>query len=506
MQKFGLIAFGKELPVLFKVNLNTLRIMKITAILLTAVCLHVSAVGYTQSVTLSAKNTSLEKVFGEIEKQTGYGFVYKSELVQKAKPIDLQLNQAPLKEALDICFKDQPLSYSIVDKTIIVSKKETDRIVSSNPTVPLLDVKGKVINEKGDPIVGGSVKVKGTNKGTSTGDNGEFPLRGIEDNTVFVIGGTNIETIEINVKGNSDLALRRAETDSFSRFEGKMTRLLFDTSKAVQYQWHCPRTLDIRSAPLIILDNFPFKQDLSTINPNDVENITILKDAAATSIWGARAGNGVIVITTKKGKYNHSLQTPVRSNATIQEKPALYYSPQMSILIRAFIFSTHHISWELFNLSSPLGGQGAPSSGPVISPTMEILSKGRSGKISASDSATQIDTFKGLYLRCDLDKNMYQSPVSQQHYLNRAGGSELIKYSFSGGYNQVLNGSAKKDGSDVFGANTNRKWEPLWSTAVSWDISKEQFCKIAPPGVPDRLLDWKCHSLKQVSRLSQRNS
>src|SRR5690606_19129101 len=81
--------------------------------------------------------------------------------------------------------------------------------------------------------------------------------------------------------------------------------------------------------PLIVVDNFPYEGDITALNPNDVESITILKDAAASSIWGARAGNGVIVITTKKGKFSQPFRVNASANVTIAEKPNLFSIPEI---------------------------------------------------------------------------------------------------------------------------------------------------------------------------------
>src|SRR5690606_21787116 len=90
-------------------------------------------------------------------------------------------------------------------------------------------------------------------------------------------------------------------------------------------------TIFADSEPLIIIDNFPYDGEIENINPNDVESITVLKDAAAASIWGARAGNGVIVITTKSVAYGQGLNVSFHANVTVTEKPDLFVNPKMSI-------------------------------------------------------------------------------------------------------------------------------------------------------------------------------
>src|SRR5262249_51171087 len=151
---------------------------------------------------------------------------------------------------------------------------------------------------------------------------------------------------------------------------------------------------------LIIVDNFPFRQDINTINPEDVLNITILKDAAAASIWGAQAGNGVIVITTKKGKYNQPLYMTLNTSMTVVGKPDLYYYPQLSIPdvvdLQVLLFNKGMYDAAL------LRSMNSPGT-PAISPLVELLAKRRDGKLSSVDSAMQIDAIKGMDLRRDLD-------------------------------------------------------------------------------------------------------
>jgi TonB-dependent starch-binding outer membrane protein SusC len=498
---------------LFQARLTntTLRIMKITAILLTAVCLHAGAMGYSQTVTLSAKNAPLEKVFAEIKKQTGYEFVYRWELLQNSRPVDIQVKNVSLKEALDLCMKDQFLSYSIVDNLIIINKKETGQIAVI--ATPLTDVKGRVVNEKGEPVAGVSVRVKGTGKGTSTDDNGEFVLTEIDANAILIISGANIETVEIKINGKTDLETlavktkitegerviintgyekisrerfvgsysqldnaayeRRAGMDIISRLDGAVTGVLFDKKSGdnslSSIQIRGISTLNGENspskAPLIVVDNFPFRQDLSTINPNDVESITILRDAAAASIWGAQAGNGVIVISTKKGRYNQPLQVSVMSNVTIQEKPDPYYYPQMSVSdfinMELFLFNKGYYDANLANTTS----------WPILSPVVEILAKRRAGEISGADSASQIDGLKSLDLRRDLDKYAYRNAFLQQHYINLSGGNNLFNYSFSGGYNRSLNDVQNSKPDDQFTLNSNAGFRPINNLEITIGIN-----------------------------------
>src|SRR6185369_7189735 len=138
--------FRNSLPRGGDVITKTLRIMKITAFLLTIICLHAAAGGHSQTITISATNAPLEKIFTEIKKQTGYEFVYRRELLQNTRAVDIDVKNATVKQVLDICFKDQRLDYKIVDNLIVLSEK-IEQKDSSPPPLPLIDITGKVTDK-----------------------------------------------------------------------------------------------------------------------------------------------------------------------------------------------------------------------------------------------------------------------------------------------------------------------------------------------------------------------
>lgn len=181
--------------------------------------------------------------------------------------------------------------------------------------------------------------------------------------------------------------------------------------------------------PLIIIDNFVFEGDINNINPNDVESITILKDAAAASIWGARAGNGVIVITTKKGKFNQKLQADFNANIILSDKPDLYNIKQLSpsdyIDYQAVLFSKGYYN-NLFSSSRF----------PVVPPAIQVFRDAAAGLISSSDSAGLINEMKNSDSRDQFTRYFYQKGVSQQYALNLRGGSQNVSWLFSGTYDK----------------------------------------------------------------------
>src|SRR5882724_2923011 len=141
---------------------KTLRVVKITAILLFVACIQVSANGFSQGITLSVKNVRLEKIFQEVKKQTGYSFIYTRELLQQTDNITLEVTNASIEQVLGSCFKAQPLTYTIEKKFIIIKLKPTPvpLIDSSKGTTGLINISGRIFDEKGYPMVAVTINVK----------------------------------------------------------------------------------------------------------------------------------------------------------------------------------------------------------------------------------------------------------------------------------------------------------------------------------------------------------
>lgn len=351
-----------------------LLVMKLTIILIFISLVSVSASSLGQ-ITLHEKNIRLDQVFDKIRKQTGYTFVYESELV-KSNRISVNLTDVSLNAALQAIFRDQSLTFKLVDKNIVVQQLEQsflDKVkqVFSAP----ITVKGIVISEK-KPLEGVTVSLKGTTKGTRTNQKGEFALTDLRDNDVLVFNYLGYEKYEINVKDSKSFNItvelklsvskldevqvvaygqstnqrlttgsiakvsaediaRQPVTNVLQALSGQVPGLLITQASGtpgagVNVQIRAANSLPsangiaaVGSNPLYIIDGVPFLSEpiytaggnkvgflqptfgnspLNAINPNDIENIAILKDADATSIYGSRGANGVILITTKRGK------------------------------------------------------------------------------------------------------------------------------------------------------------------------------------------------------------
>ena len=348
--------------------IKTLQIMKITAILLLTVCLQASArEGYSQKITLSQNNVSLKTIFKDIERQSDYQFFYKEKLLKQAKNVNINVANASIDEVLSVCLQDQSLTYSVIDKIIVIKKqapvppKTEEPVIAQVPT----EIRGVVVSDStGLPLAGVSVKLKGTNKGAYTDVNGNFVLQVPDGGAILVISSigydsrevrvTKAETIRVGLKvaaarladvvivgystqekrkltsavvtvSGEDLT-KRVATDPTSLLQGQLPGLSVVQNSAepgnenIQLRIRGVGTFSgAGTNPLIIVDGLP--GNMSVINPNDIESVTVLKDAASAAIYGSRGANGVVVIKTKKGKsgvtaltynYNAGITTPTR--------------------------------------------------------------------------------------------------------------------------------------------------------------------------------------------------
>ena len=178
-----------------------------TIILLTIITCFLSATECcSQTVTLSLQNVSLEKTFKEIRKQTGYSFVYTREQINKSNPVSINLKDASLNQALDICFTNQPLTFIIEDKHIIV-KDRPDKINSPVANVGL-DVKGIVVNEQNEPVVGATVVVENSHTGMATDSKGEFGFTGLKVTDILDISSVGYEPIRIPIQGRTYIVIK----------------------------------------------------------------------------------------------------------------------------------------------------------------------------------------------------------------------------------------------------------------------------------------------------------
>jgi iron complex outermembrane receptor protein len=175
-------------------------VMKLTIALITIFCLHLNAATFGQSITLADQNVKLEKVLSQIEKQSGYTFWYKTDIVKQSYKVSLNVKDQSLETTLDLCFKDLPITYKIVQQTIVLTSKTTAE--TSSTQVAPITITGKVTDAQGESLPGATVKVKGTSTVTTTDINGNFKITVPDKSAVLVISfiGYNVQEVIVGDK------------------------------------------------------------------------------------------------------------------------------------------------------------------------------------------------------------------------------------------------------------------------------------------------------------------
>jgi len=255
---------------------------------------------------------------------------------------------------------------------------------------------------------------------------------------------------------NNEQFNNRVSTNLLERLDGKIPGLQYDnrTGKSVLNIRGINSLSGLLQGPLIIVDNFPFEGSLDAINPNDVESVTVLKDAAATSIWGARAGNGVIVITTKQGQGTESWTVDALTNFTWSEKPNLYYHQQMNssdfIDVEIMLFEKGHYDSFI---------EGVNSKFFVTSPVVDLLLKKRNNSISADEASRQINALRQYDYRSEVMNYMYKKGLNKQSSVAISNRTKQLTSRLSLGYDNN-SGNVKGTTNDRISIRLSNVYQP----------------------------------------------
>ena len=433
-------------------RIRSLKIMKLTIALMLFFTIQVTAKGYTQKINIVKKHTPLADIFKAIEQQTGFLFFYDKSLVQKIGPVDITLTDATLEEALSACLKDRQLTYTIVKNTIVIQPKSpaadpVPKGLSQVAEAPPVEIRGRVVNQQGEPLQNVSVMVVDTRIGTTTDGDGNFVLSvpesgktvleissvGFQKKTLKVGKQTQIDVVlELASAGLSDVVVvgygtqRKADltgavssvdvvkmvssrpaTNVASLLEGEVAGAFIHSNsgqpgaEGINILIRGTGSMG-NSQPLVIIDGMESSMD--NINPYDVATISVLKDAASASIYGTRAANGVILITTKRGK-----------SGPVQVKYNTSFASQKPTAVPDFLGSADY---------AMLRNEALKNAGLAPSFTDDEIAKYAAGNDPDYPST---DWMAVLYSG---------SGKSQYHNLNFSGGNEKTRYSISMGYKQ----------------------------------------------------------------------
>ncbi|HVG40000.1 MAG TPA: SusC/RagA family TonB-linked outer membrane protein [Chitinophagaceae bacterium] len=291
-----------------------------------------------RNIILKEHNAAMQKIFSKIEEQTGCRFFYNADWLKNATPVSINVKNASLQEVLALCFYNQPFSYSIMQNSVVVKLNEKNLIAP-------IDVSGRIVDELGNPLFGATVTVKGGRAATTSNADGYFVLKNVEENATLTISFSGYVAKEIKAErniGDVQLVLSIASLNdvtvtgytNYARDKSPYASSVVSSEKINGVpgltfdqilQGRVPGmsvisssgqpgqsasvvirgigSINGSSAPLYVMDGIPIESNFfQTINPEDIESAVVLKDASAKALYGSRGSNGVIVITTKKGK------------------------------------------------------------------------------------------------------------------------------------------------------------------------------------------------------------
>ena len=443
------------------------------------------------SFHLNAQNTainipedqtiSIDQVFQLIKQQESeFTFIYQEDLFKNQPKIHLTKGTVNIKNLLNTIFRNKDFIVEFNNKTITIYKKKN--------TTQQLTLKGTVFDLKTkEPIIGASVYLKKTQRGVSTDFDGQFTLKATTGDTL-VITHISYETKEITIEDTQTTDLQfylasksfvldeiniisdgyqkvskeritgavstidkqlfdqRINTNIVAKLEGLSTGLLFssngfDDEKKISIRGRS--TIFSNDQPLIILDGFPIEGDIDDINPNDIETINILKDAAAASIWGARASNGVIVLTSKKGKFNQKTKVSYRSNASFQAKPD--YSGYLPLISSPDFIN---IQKQLFDTGVLDGLLDRDKTNPIPA-AIKLFLGVRDGSLSQAQADAQLAKLGSYDILKDYEQYLLRPNISIQNNISFEGGGEKHNYLISIGHDKNIESLMGDDNSRI---------------------------------------------------------
>ncbi|MDB5156426.1 MAG: TonB-dependent receptor plug [Mucilaginibacter sp.] len=336
-----------------------LLIMKLTTVILIITFAQVSAHSVAQSISINKKHASLQTIFKEIGRQSGYDFFYDAELLNGSAPVDINVKNADLHAVLEKCLAAQPFSYAIEGQTVIIKKKDESIFSKLRNAFSAHVIKGTVNDENGEPLPGATISVKNSNEVTVSDNQGNFSISIPTDNAVLIVSFVGYGTREVPVNSSSEnvivkLSLNVSKldavviTDSYGSqikkaytgaantvsadalsdkpftsplqaLQGQVAGLNVTSSSGqpgsnIQIRLRGLGSIGLDSNPLYVVDGLiinagdmsrlsaGYTNVLAGLNEDDIETITVLKDASAAAIYGSRGANGVVIITTKRGK------------------------------------------------------------------------------------------------------------------------------------------------------------------------------------------------------------
>ena len=463
-------------------------------------------------VTVSFNSAPVETVLASLQKQTGLNFVYSSDLAKTWPKVTIQARKRPAQEVIRDLVNLIECQYTVKGNIVSISAQQLSGRTRT--------ISGYVRDMGGDPLIGVPVCIGETRVCTITDEQGFFTFKvpvesttlkftylGMEDKYLTLEPGS--EDLFENVEMHSDMVITESvitgyqtiekgrSTGSYAvvtddkmnkivtnnvvdRLEGVVPGLAIDGNGNMIVRGQA--TLYAETAPLIVVDGFPMEYDAFNVNPNDIEQISVLKDAAAASIWGVRAANGVIVITTKKGTKNAKTHVSYSGDFKVGSK--------FDVSSRGYLNSSQRLDWEREHFANSneiqMMLQGSPYS---FNEAALIEYNFQAGNISQAERDAQYSQLASYTNWDDIQKNFYQNPLFQTHNIVITSGSETtsnyISLNFENSKGDLVGNSQNRAGI-LWNATTDiTRWLKLTS-----GIRAHYGVNNAYTGTPTAMAPW----------------
>ena len=435
-----------------------------------------------KTVTINVKNESVEKVLKRINKETSLNFFYDPAILSKASSVTLNVKDMPLQEVLNMLSVQTGLNFQRINNTISVNWETNSKQPIQSPKEKIT---GTIKDNNGDPVIGASIQIKNTGIGTITDYNGQFSLSNVPENGILIISyiGYDTEEIPVNKKKNLQIVMKENTkqleeivvvaygTAKKSSFTGSAEvvkqdriekRVVADVSKALEGtvagvqstsgsgQPGSGASMVIRgfgsisasNTPLYVVDGVPFDGALNTINPNDIESVTVLKDASAGALYGSRGANGVVMITTKRGERDdNQISINLKANWGISSRAIPKYetvneAEYLELAFEAYkneLIYTEGIDPLLAGTQAIEVMKGMAKGvlgyneeyNPFNMPLQELINP-ITGKINPTAQLKYHEDWK--------DELSNHNPLRQEYQLSVTGGNKKTQYMISMGY------------------------------------------------------------------------
>ncbi len=538
---------------------KTILIMRLTVIITFVFTIHATAFVFSQGTEISMRlnNTTLEEVIDKIRAETDYRFLYNHEEIKDVKNLDVHFENASTDQVLKEVLKNFDFEYRIVNDVIVIVPspgKTNKKHELENPGKQKKIIKGKVTDESGTGLPGVSVVVMGTAVGTATNIDGsyelELPLE--SDKLIFSFIGMETQQVEINgrevvnvvlkvdrslveeviVTGYQTISKERAtgsytivkadeiknlETSLQSKLEGVSTGVLNSSIGDANYMSsYLPdsdndnrllmrgiSTMSENKSPLVVIDGFPTREGLSSVNPNDIDQITFLKDAASASIWGAQSSNGVIVITTKKGEKSAKPKVSYRFSHQFIPKWDLDYLNLTSTEETVDLITEVSKDWTSWMHSTSSGN-----------PLAVLIADYKNGVIDEATYNAGLAEFKSRDNYGQVKDYLLEVGAIQQHDLSIQGGTDKMAYRSAINYVKKSGGYAGNENEKLnLSMNNNFNISDRFKASLGFNVIYQDVnysaLFAAEPGnygrspLLDRLSPWELYKDENGNNITQ---